>query len=111
MRKALFFAVALALSASAAQAQGRDWNDDDDDRSWRDRREHRNDRGRERDDDDGWREERRGHLGGRGRGGARFFVRSGDTQLRVVCDPGEPMRTCVDAAVTLLDRARQAGPE
>lgn len=110
MRKALWMACALALSASSAQAQGRDRDRDDDDGWKRDHREYRDERGRDRDDDDddGWREERRGRFGGRG-GGARFFVRSGETRLGIVCDPGESMRNCVDAALTLLDRAKQAG--
>jgi hypothetical protein len=107
MHKALFLAIALALSASSAHAQGRDWNRDDDD-DWGRRSEYRDERGRER-DDDGWREERRGRFSGRRVRGARFVVRSGETRLAVVCDPGETMRNCVDAALTLLDRAKQAG--
>ncbi len=105
MSKALLLAVALALSASSAQAQGRDRDDDDD--AWKDRREYREERGRDRDEDDGWGEERRGRFGGRG-GGTRFFLRSGETRLGMVCDRSESMRNCVDAALTLLDRARQA---
>jgi hypothetical protein len=106
MRKALLLAVAVVLSASSAQAQRRDRDHDDD--SWSDRREYRDERGRGRDDDDGWREERRDHFGRRG-AGARFFFRSGETRLGAVCDPRESMRNCVDAALTLLERAKQAG--
>ena len=102
MRSALLLAAALALSASAAQAQGRDRDRDDDD-TWRERREYREDRSR-RDDDHGWH-----HRSGMG-GGARFFLRSGDTRLGVVCDRGESMRNCVEAALTLFDKIRQAGP-
>ena len=105
MRKALLMAFALAVSASSAQAQGRDGDRDDDDGWKRDHREYRH--GRDRHDDDEWGEEHRGRFG-RG-GGARFFVRSGETRLGIVCDPGESMRNCVDAALTLLDRAKQAG--
>jgi hypothetical protein len=47
----------------------------------------------------------RGH-----RGGARFMLRNGDTRLGVVCDSGESMRSCVDAALTLFDRVRQIAP-
>ena len=104
MRKALLMAFALALSASSAQAQGRDRDRGDDD-GWKiDHREYREGRGL--DDDDERREEHRGRFG-RG-GGARFFVRSGETRLGIICDSGESMRNCVDAALTLLDRAKQA---
>jgi hypothetical protein len=105
MRKALLMAFALALSAASAQAQGRDRNRDDDDGWKRDHREYR--QGRDRDDDDEWRDKHRGRFGGGG--GARFFVQSGETRLTIVCDSGESMRNCVDAALTLLDRAKQAG--
>jgi hypothetical protein len=58
------------------------------------------------DDRDDW----RGHRGwggaGAARGGAAFWLRSGDTRLGVRCDPSEPMRACVDAAITLMDKAR-----
>jgi hypothetical protein len=37
-------------------------------------------------------------------------MRSGDTRLGVVCDRNESMRNCVDAAITLFDRLRQATP-
>ena len=106
MRKALSLVVALTLLASAAQAQGRDRDRDDEEDWWRGTRENRDERGRGRgrDDHDGWREGRY-HRGA----GARFFVRSGETRVGVVCDSGESMRSCVDAALTLLDRAKQAG--
>jgi hypothetical protein len=98
MRKAILLAAALALSASVAQAQGRDRDREDDDR-----RDYRGEeRYRDHDDHHGW------HRG-RG-GGARFFMRSGDTRLGVVCDRNESMRNCVDAAITLFDRLRQAAP-
>ena len=38
--------------------------------------------------------------------GARFFLRSGDTQLRVVCGDGESTRACVDAALSMFDRVQ-----
>jgi hypothetical protein len=109
MRKALLFVVVLALSGSAAQAQGRD-RDDDDDASWGDHREYRDERGRHREDDENWRGDRAGRFGRRA-GGARFFIRSGETRLGVVCSAEESMRNCVDAALNLLSRARQAGSE
>ena len=101
MRSAIMLATALVLSASVAHAQGRDRDRDDDD----DRREYREERSRDHDDYRGW----HGGFGKRG-GGARFFMRSGDTRLGVACDRGESMRNCVDAAITLFDRIRQAGP-
>jgi hypothetical protein len=38
--------------------------------------------------------------------GARFVIRSGDTQLRVVCSGEESTQACVDAAVTLFERVQ-----
>jgi hypothetical protein len=103
MRKAILLAAAMVVSASVAQAQGRDRDRDRDDADDY-RREYRQERGRDRDDDHRWH-----HRGGFG-GGARFFIRSGETRLGVVCDRGESMRTCVDAALTLFDRIRQGAP-
>ena len=102
MRKALLLATAVAMSASVAQAQGRDRDRDDDDDSYR--REYRDERERDRGDHHRWH-----HRGGYG-GGARFFIRSGETRLGVVCDRGESMRNCVDAALTLFDKIRQVPP-
>ena len=44
------------------------------------------------------------------RGGASFFLRSGDGTLAVRCDPQDSMKSCVDATLTLLDRARAMQP-
>jgi len=44
------------------------------------------------------------------RGGASFFLRSGDGTLAVRCDPQDSMKSCVDATLTLLDRARSVLP-
>ena len=52
-------------------------------------------------------------IGGREglrRGGAAFFLRNGDAVVAVRCDPQDSMKSCVDAAVTLLDRARSMQP-
>ena len=105
MRKALSLAIALIFLASSAQAQGRDRGRDDDEDWWRGARESRDERGRGRDEHYGWREGR--YHGARG---ARFFVRSGENSVGIVCDSGDSMRSCVDAALTLWDRVRQAGP-
>jgi hypothetical protein len=83
----------------------RGWSNDDR-RDWRsgsDRRERWSDR-RSSDDDEG--DARRD--GRSARSGASFVVRSGDTRLAVRCSPQESMRACVEAATTLLDRARTA---
>ncbi|WP_414471603.1 hypothetical protein [Microvirga sp. M2] len=42
--------------------------------------------------------------------GAGFLLRSGDATLAVRCDPRDSMRACVDAATTLLERARNTMP-
>lgn len=55
-------------------------------------------------DGDEWRHGGDFH-GGMG-GGARFMLRSGDTQLAVRCDGQESMRTCVETTITLMDKAR-----
>src|SRR3954452_13540409 len=59
-------------------------------------------------DDDGDPDDRRSYrrLDHSRGGGAQFWLRSGDTRLGVRCDPNEPMRACLDAAMTLLDKAR-----
>ena len=43
-------------------------------------------------------------------GGAAFFLRNGDAMVAVRCDSQDSMRTCVDATLTLLDRARSMQP-
>jgi hypothetical protein len=50
-----------------------------------------------------------GREGRRG-GGAAFFLRSGDGTVAVRCDPQDSMKSCVDATLTLLDRARSMQP-
>jgi hypothetical protein len=101
MRKAILFAAGLIAFATAASAQSSSRDRDDDDRGgdWREGRSSYRDwdhhRGGSRRDDD--------EEPGRG---ARFFLRSGDTQIRVVCDQRESTRACVDAALTMFDRVR-----
>ena len=43
------------------------------------------------------------HMGDRA---AAFHIRVGDARMKVKCDPRETMRSCVDAALSLLDKAR-----
>jgi hypothetical protein len=52
-----------------------------------------------------------GGMGGGGMGGgAHFMLRSGDTRLAVRCDSQESMRACVDATLSLMDKARSLAP-
>jgi hypothetical protein len=105
MRKVLLLAVGLALVGTSAwsQSSSRDddnrrdrWHDDYD--RWDSDRDDRRRRAmRDNDDDD---------RSGRN---ARFFVRSGDTQLRVVCGDREATQACVDAALRVFNRV-QAQP-
>jgi hypothetical protein len=73
------------------------------------------DRGGWRESRDGWdrdRDRRRGPMmmrgerdnADRGELGSRFFLRSGDTQMRIVCGNRESTQSCVDAALRLFDR-------
>lgn len=105
MQKALILAVGLALVGTSAWGQGASRDRDDLDRGgWRESRdEWDRDRDRRhgsamRDDDD---DDDRGDRSG---GGARFFLRSGDTQLRVTCGDRESTQSCVDAALRMFDR-------
>lgn len=108
MKKALILAAGLALVATGAWSQESSRDRDDYGRgSWResrdgwdrDRDRHRGPmimRGDDDEDDRGDRSER----------GARFFLRSGDTQLRVVCGNRESTQSCVDAALRMFDRVQ-----
>jgi hypothetical protein len=106
MHKAILFAVGLAFIANTAQAQSSRRYDTDDDDSRAGRREWRDIRNHDDDDDEGWR--RSDQV--RGSKGARFMLRSGDTAVRVACDSRDSLRSCVDAALMLFDKLRQAGP-
>jgi hypothetical protein len=101
MRKALFAAAGLMLIALPAFGQS---SDDTGDRGSSYSQ-------RDRDLDDLLRGL---DGGGMGRGGpsrgAGFLLRVGDATLAVRCDPRDSMRACVEAATTLLERARTAMP-
>jgi hypothetical protein len=102
MRKVLLLTAGLVLVATSAWSQSASRDREDHprggwhegrggwDRDWNDRR------GRSMRDDD---EDRSGR-------GASFFLRSGDTQLRVVCGDRETTRSCVDAALMMFDRVQ-----
>jgi hypothetical protein len=104
VRKTLLLAAGLTLVATSAWSQSTRDRDDDDRGDWREMRKEWNRYSDDRRSDD-WRDRSRWD-GDRRATGARFFLRSGDTQLRVVCDERESMRTCVDAALTMFERVR-----
>ncbi|MCB8822293.1 hypothetical protein [Microvirga rosea] len=104
MRKVLILAAAtMTLIGTSAMGQSISRDRDDDSRGrwydgysrWdRNRDDMRGSRVRDEDEDD------------RSGGNARFFVRSGDTQLRVVCGDRESTQACVDAALRMFDRVQ-----
>jgi len=103
MRKAFLLAAGFLVLATGAWAQESSRDRDDFDRGgWRENRE-----GWDRD-----RDRRRGPMmmreerddSDRFERGARFFLRSGDTQLRIVCGNRESTQSCVDAALRMFDR-------
>ena len=101
MRKAVLAAAGLMLITLPAFAQG---SDEADDRGSSYSRQ-------DRDLDDLLRGLDGGGMrrGGPSRG-AGFLLRAGDATLAVRCDPRDSMRACVEAATTLLERARAAMP-
>ena len=112
MRKALILAAGLVLVAGSAWSQDSSrYRDDDGGRDWRESR-HGYDRQGPDGDRDRWRgrimreddgDDARGDRQGRG---ARFFLRSGDTQLRIVCGDRESTQACVDAALRMFERVQ-----
>jgi hypothetical protein len=106
MRKVLILAAGLALIGTSAWSQSSS-RDDDGHGRWQESRD-RWDRDRDRDDE--WRERRgramRDDDDDRSGRGARFFLRSGDTQLRVACGDEESTQACVDAALRMFDRVQ-----
>ena len=101
MRKAILAAAGLMLIALPALGQSSDDPDD--------RRSSYSQRDRDLDDllrglDGG------GMRRGEPSRGAGFLLRAGDATLAVRCDPRDSMRACVEAATTLLERARAGMP-
>jgi hypothetical protein len=103
MRKVLILAAGLALIGTSAWSQSSS-RDDDRHGRWQESRD-RWDRARDRDDDRRGRAMRDDDDDRSGRG-ARFFLRSGDTQLRVACGDEESTQACVDAALRMFDRVQ-----
>jgi hypothetical protein len=101
MKKALVLAAALALLPLPALSQGMSHSED------RDSSDHRKDR----DLEGVLRDLGVGPRGGGGGRGASFFLRNGDSTIAVRCDAGDSMRACVDATLTLLDKARAPLPQ
>jgi hypothetical protein len=106
MKSAFILAAGLALFATGAFGQESSRDRDEFNRgSWRenhdgwDRDRDRRRGSSMRDDDDDDRDDRSER-------GARFFLRSGDTQLRVVCGSRESTQSCVDAALRMFDRVQ-----
>jgi len=117
MRGTIVLAAACVLLGTPALAQPNAYTPNSErmerrdigtDRDMRGRRDSDDERGGFWDDDGPGRGWRGGmyHGGWLMGGGAHFVFRSGDTRLGVKCDPQEPMRACVEAAVTLMERAR-----
>jgi hypothetical protein len=115
-RTILIVAGSLLLGAPAiAQSSDRPYERSDQSRDRRDQE--RNDwRDRNTDGGRGWTEHERSarsddegggmqRRAGRNRG-ARFFIKSGDTEIKVKCDAQESMRACVDAVTSLMERSR-----
>ncbi|WP_262029992.1 hypothetical protein [Microvirga sp. Mcv34] len=104
MNHAFLLAVGLVFATTGAMSQEISRDRDDSGRGvWRDRHDGWDrDRDRRRgaimrDDDEEDRNSRDAH-------GSHFFLRNGDTQLRVVCGNRESTQVCVDAALRLFDR-------
>jgi len=94
MKKILLMAAALLLAPLPALSQGASRADDQDRDGWREDHLWRLMQGLREDGD------------GSTRRSAGFLLRRGDTTLAIRCDPRDSMRVCVDAALTLLDKAR-----
>jgi|SRR3954454_18957749 len=103
MRKVLLLAFGLALVGTSAWSQTASRGDDDRRGRWQDDR-GRWDRGM--DDRDEWRGRAMSEDDDRPGRNARFFVRSGDTQLRIVCGDRESTQSCVDSALRIFDRVQ-----
>lgn len=103
MRKVLLAAACLLVLPLPVLAQGSS-RDDDRDRSY-DRGDSRRDDTRYRPNED-WERSHRRYGDDASGGGSSFHMKVGDAKIHVRCGPRETLKDCVDAATTLLDKAR-----
>ena len=104
MRKAVITAACLLVLPFPVLAQSSS-RDDDRDRSY-DRSDRGRDEGRYHPNEDRDWDHRRGYGDDGPRGGSSFHMKVGDAKIHVRCGPRETLKDCVDAATTLLDKAR-----
>lgn len=104
MRKALITAMCLLALPLPVLAQSSS-RDDDRDRSY-DRSDKGKGEGRYHPNEDRDRDYRRGYGDDASGGGSSFHMKIGDAKINVRCAPRETLKDCVDAATTLLDKAR-----
>jgi hypothetical protein len=109
MKSAFILAAGLALLTTGAWGQESSRDRDDFHRDgWRESRDGW-DRDRDRRRGPMMRDDDEGNQGERTERGARFFLRNGDMQLRVVCGNRESTQSCVDAALRMFDRMQSQG--
>lgn len=104
MRKALIAATCLLVLPLPVIAQSSS-RDEDRGRSY-DRGNSRRDDTRYRPNEDWDRSYWHGYGAEAPGGGSSFHIRMGDAKIHVRCGPRETLKDCVDAATTLLDKAR-----
>ena len=104
MSKALIAAACLLALPLPVLAQSSS-RDDDRGRSY-DRGDGRKDDTRYRPNEEWDRSYRRGYGDDASGGGSSFHMRMGDAKIHVRCGSRETLKDCVDAATTLLDKAR-----
>lgn len=113
MTRALLLAAGLVLAISPAWSQSSSRSDDRGsffERRDRDGSDWSREGGGWSRDSGGWHDRMDDDRPGRHGRGGRFMVRSGDSAVAVRCDPSESMKACLDATLTLLDRARASAP-
>jgi hypothetical protein len=104
MRKVLVVSACLLALPLPVLAQGSS-RDDERDRPY-DRGDSRRDDSRYRPNEEWERYHRRRYGDGSSREGSSFHISMGDARIHVRCGPRETLKDCVDAATTLLDKAR-----
>lgn len=103
MHKVLAAAACLLVLPLPVLAQSSS-RDDDRDRSYDRSDSRKDDRYRPNED---WDRSYHGRYGDDfPRRGSSFHIRIGDAKIQVRCGPRETLKDCVDAATTLLDKAR-----